>query len=272
MNRSVLRFAHQRSTSDRSNRLARTITVTPGRIHLAVHDQPRAPSVLLRGDDDDAGQFFARDERKQIVRFLGGAVGLIEDANHLPRHAEAAHHLDLQVHFARVLEMPRSTSTRFAPVRDLPEQVDARRPAFLVKLDRFHRPLVHRAAEHHHGVGFLQRIFDDEPRAKAREGKSAEQEKRRREEGAADEDAFQLDELRPHEPGPEKEAKSIRLARLPFNQPHVSSPRTLLRFLDGELDALALPKQLEHRAPNGAAMKEMLQAGFITDEAEALVD
>src|SRR5688500_14178515 len=62
------------------------------------------------------------------------------------------------------------------------------------------------------------------------------------------------------------------LAELPFNQPHVSGPRSLLRFLDGELDALAFPKQLEHRAPHGAAMKEMLQAGFITDEAEALVD
>jgi hypothetical protein len=45
-----------------------------------------------------------------------------------------------------------------------------------------------------------------------------------------------------------------------------------LRFLDGEVDALAFPKQLEHRAPDGAAMEEMLQAGFITDEAEALVD
>ena len=110
--------------------------------------------------------------------FLGGAVGLIEDENRLPRHAEAAHHFDLQVHFARVLEIALD-QYRFAPIRDLPEQVNSRRPAFLIKLDRFHRPLVHRAAEHHHGIGFLERIFDDEPRAKTREGKRADQEKRR---------------------------------------------------------------------------------------------
>jgi hypothetical protein len=62
------------------------------------------------------------------------------------------------------------------------------------------------------------------------------------------------------------------VAELPFNQPHVSRPRTLLGFLDGELDPLAFPKQLEHRAANRAAMKEMLQAGFITNEPEAFVD
>jgi hypothetical protein len=45
-----------------------------------------------------------------------------------------------------------------------------------------------------------------------------------------------------------------------------------LGFLNGEFDALAFPKQFEHRAPDGAAMKEVLEAGFITDEAKALVD
>ena len=59
---------------------------------------------------------------------------------------------------------------------------------------------------------------------------------------------------------------------LPFNQSNVSCSRPLLGFLDGEVDALAFPKQLEHRAPYGTAMKEMLQAGLITDESEALVD
>jgi hypothetical protein len=98
---------------------------------------------------------------------------------------------------------------------------------------------------------------------------------------------FQLDELRPHKltpprkiraagaprRGPEREAKSnAKPTKLPFNQPYVSSPRTFLGFLDGELDALAFPKQLEHRAPHGAAMKEMLQAGFIPDETKAFVD
>jgi hypothetical protein len=59
---------------------------------------------------------------------------------------------------------------------------------------------------------------------------------------------------------------------LPFNQSNVSCPRTLLRFLDGKLDALAFPQQFEHRAPDGAAMKEMLETGFIPDESEPLVD
>src|SRR5688500_2463805 len=64
----------------------------------------------------------------------------------------------------------------------------------------------------------------------------------------------------------------LQIADLPFNQSHVPGPRTFLRFLDGELDPLAFPKQLEHRAANGAAMKDVLQAGFITNDPEALVD
>jgi hypothetical protein len=61
-------------------------------------------------------------------------------------------------------------------------------------------------------------------------------------------------------------------SELPFDETHVSSARTFLGFLDRELDALAFPEQLEHRATHRAAVKEMLQAGFITDEPEALVD
>jgi hypothetical protein len=45
-----------------------------------------------------------------------------------------------------------------------------------------------------------------------------------------------------------------------------------LGFLNGEFDPLAFPEQLEHRAANGAAVKEVLQTGFITDEPEALVE
>jgi hypothetical protein len=68
------------------------------------------------------------------------------------------------------------------------------------------------------------------------------------------------------------EAKDYKTAGLPFNKTHVSGARTFLGFLDRELDALAFPKQLEHRAPHGAAMKEVLEAGFITNESEAFVD
>ena len=64
----------------------------------------------------------------------------------------------------------------------------------------------------------------------------------------------------------------LSLQKLPFNQSHVSGARTFLRFLDRELDALAFPEQLEHRATHRAAVKEVLEAGFITNEPEALVD
>jgi hypothetical protein len=64
----------------------------------------------------------------------------------------------------------------------------------------------------------------------------------------------------------------IKLQTSSFNETHVSCPRTLLGFLDREVDTLAFPQQLEHRAPHGTAMKEVLEAGFIADEAEALVD
>jgi hypothetical protein len=67
-------------------------------------------------------------------------------------------------------------------------------------------------------------------------------------------------------------ARKSEIPLLPFNQSDVSSSRALLGFLDRKVDALAFPKQLEHRAPHGAAMKKVLQARFVTNEAKALVD
>jgi hypothetical protein len=72
--------------------------------------------------------------------------------------------------------------------------------------------------------------------------------------------------------GRKEEATTKSNQNLPFNKSNVSCTWTLLGFLDREVDTLAFPQQLEHRAPHGAAMKEMLEAGFITDESEALVD
>jgi hypothetical protein len=82
--------------------------------------------------------------------------------------------------------------------------------------------------------------------------------------------------------GRKEEAKQMQISncrwrgadeqRLPFDQSDVSRARPLLGFLDRELDTLALPKQLEHRSTYRTAVKEVLEAGFITDEAEALVD
>src|SRR5688500_4033923 len=63
-----------------------------------------------------------------------------------------------------------------------------------------------------------------------------------------------------------------QIAELPLDEAHIPGARPFLGFLDREVDALAFPQQLEHRAPDGAAMKEMLEAGFIADEPEALVD
>jgi hypothetical protein len=62
------------------------------------------------------------------------------------------------------------------------------------------------------------------------------------------------------------------LQLLSFNESHISSTRTLLRFLDRELDALAFSKQFKHGAANRGAMKEVLESGFIPDEPKALVD
>ena len=51
-----------------------------------------------------------------------------------------------------------------------------------------------------------------------------------------------------------------------------AGPGTLRRFFGGELYPLALTEQLEHGAPDGAAVEEMFGTAFITDEAETLVD
>ena len=67
-------------------------------------------------------------------------------------------------------------------------------------------------------------------------------------------------------------ARRVIWCELAFDQANFAGAGTLAGFLLRELDPLAFPKQLEHRAANRAAVKEMLQAGFITNESEALVD
>ena len=59
---------------------------------------------------------------------------------------------------------------------------------------------------------------------------------------------------------------------LVLDQTYFTGAGTLGRLFDGELDALALPQQLEHRSPNRAAMEEMLDSALIADEAETFVD
>src|SRR5262245_38895667 len=57
-----------------------------------------------------------------------------------------------------------------------------------------------------------------------------------------------------------------------FDQPDVSGARALLGFFGRELHALALAQQLEHRAPYGAAVKEVFNPAFIADEPKSLVN
>ena len=59
---------------------------------------------------------------------------------------------------------------------------------------------------------------------------------------------------------------------LAFDEANVARARALGRILDLEIYPLTFPQELEDSAANRAAMEEMLQAGFITNEAEALVD
>jgi hypothetical protein len=57
-----------------------------------------------------------------------------------------------------------------------------------------------------------------------------------------------------------------------FDEPYVARARPLLGILRGELHTLAFAEQLEHCAPHRAAVEEMLDAAFVADESEALVD
>jgi len=59
---------------------------------------------------------------------------------------------------------------------------------------------------------------------------------------------------------------------LAFDQADVARTWAFLRVFWGEFDTLAFAKQLEHRAPDGAAMEEVLDSAFVADEPEALVD
>jgi hypothetical protein len=59
---------------------------------------------------------------------------------------------------------------------------------------------------------------------------------------------------------------------LTFNQTNITSTWTLLRLLDGELDALSFPEQFENGPPHRTAVEEMLEAGFVPNEPEPLID
>jgi hypothetical protein len=59
---------------------------------------------------------------------------------------------------------------------------------------------------------------------------------------------------------------------LTFDQSNVASARALGRFFDLEFDSLTLAQELEDGAANRAAVKEMLDSGFVSNETEPLVD
>jgi hypothetical protein len=62
------------------------------------------------------------------------------------------------------------------------------------------------------------------------------------------------------------------LEPLNLDQADIAGPRALLRVLGRELHALAVAQQLEDGAPDGAPMKEVLEAILVADEPETLVD
>ena len=53
---------------------------------------------------------------------------------------------------------------------------------------------------------------------------------------------------------------------------NVACARTFLRILWSEFNALALTEQLEHRLSHRTSMKKMLDAAFVADEPETLID
>ena len=57
-----------------------------------------------------------------------------------------------------------------------------------------------------------------------------------------------------------------------LEQADFTGARPLGGVLDGELDALALAEQLEHGAPNGGPVEEVLDAAFVPNKSETLVD
>ena len=57
-----------------------------------------------------------------------------------------------------------------------------------------------------------------------------------------------------------------------FDQANITCTRSFRRLLGLELHALSFAQQFEHSAADRAAVKEVLDASFITDEPEPLVD
>src|SRR5207245_1379170 len=60
--------------------------------------------------------------------------------------------------------------------------------------------------------------------------------------------------------------------KLSFDQADVAGARALLRIFRRELDALSFSKKLEHRAPHGAAVEEVLDSTLVADVPETLID
>jgi hypothetical protein len=57
-----------------------------------------------------------------------------------------------------------------------------------------------------------------------------------------------------------------------FEQANFTGARSLGGVLDGELNALALTKQLEHGAADSRPVEKVLDAAFVPNKPETLVD
>jgi hypothetical protein len=70
--------------------------------------------------------------------------------------------------------------------------------------------------------------------------------------------------------GPPHQAQCA--GRVAFDQPDFAGAGTLPGFLRREFHPLAFTQEFEYRAADGTAMKEVLDAAFVPDESEPLVD
>ena len=76
----------------------------------------------------------------------------------------------------------------------------------------------------------------------------------------------------PERRGIESPARRVRGEASAFDQSDFSGARAFAGFLGRELHALTFPQQLEHGATDRTAVEEVLDAAFIPDETESLID
>jgi hypothetical protein len=112
-----------------------------------------------------------------------------------------------------------------------------------------------RAREDVNRVGCLELIDGDEHPADRHEERGTERQRRGEEEKTTG-----------------QAGRTGRDRMLTVDESNFSRARAFRRLFSRELDALTFAEQLEHCAADGRTMKKMLDAGFVSNEPEALVN